>query len=156
MCQGWYVSWNIHLIIIQAVLLLLLQRIFEIFLIMVSEIIMKIKLIYCFSTPTSHPFCLQMPLRSANWQISFSSQIWAPILAPIISHLDPTGQSTSIFLASSLASWHILQVCLLQFHILVRAECVRQRNETAIILGIIFSFFLSSFLLNLQERVIIG
>ena len=41
---------------------------------------------------------------------------------------------------------------------LVREECVRQRNEVAIILDIIVSFFflLSSFLLNLQERVIVG
>ena len=42
---------------------------------------------------------------------------------------------------------------------LVQAECVLQRNEVAIILDVIFSssvFFLSSFLLNLQERVILG
>ena len=40
---------------------------------------------------------------------------------------------------------------------LVRAECVRQRNEVAIKLGIIFlSLSLSRHLLNLQERVVIG
>ena len=46
------------------------------------------------------------------------------------------------------------------FFILVRAKHMHQHNEVAIILGIIFSFFFillsSSFLLNLQERVIIG
>ena len=41
--------------------------------------------------------------------------------------------------------------------ILVRAECVRQRNEVAIKLGIISLSLLSpSCLLNLQERVIVG
>ena len=44
---------------------------------------------------------------------------------------------------------------------LVRAECVRQRNEVAIKLGIIFSSSLlsplsSRHLLNLQERVVVG
>ena len=39
---------------------------------------------------------------------------------------------------------------------LVQAECMRQRaNNVAFILGIIFSFSLSSFLLNLQEIVIV-
>jgi hypothetical protein len=41
--------------------------------------------------------------------------------------------------------------------ILVRAECVRQRNEVAIKLGIIFPPPLSSrHLLNLQEGVVVG
>ena len=41
--------------------------------------------------------------------------------------------------------------------ILVRAECVRQRNEVAIKLGIIsLSLSPPSCLLNLQERVIVG
>ena len=44
--------------------------------------------------------------------------------------------------------------------ILVRAECVRQRNEVAIKLGIIFSssslLSLSRHLLNLQEKVGVG
>ena len=40
---------------------------------------------------------------------------------------------------------------------LVRAECVRQRNEVAIKLDIIFSLLsLSRHLLNLQEIVVIG
>ena len=37
---------------------------------------------------------------------------------------------------------------------LVRAECVRQRNEVAIKLGIIF--LSSRHLLNFQERLIVG
>jgi hypothetical protein len=43
-------------------------------------------------------------------------------------------------------------------HILVLAECMRQRNEVAIKLGIIYlSLSLSSrHVLNLQERVVIG
>ena len=40
--------------------------------------------------------------------------------------------------------------------LLVRAECVRQRNEVAIKLGIIFLPLSSRCLLNLQERVIVG
>jgi hypothetical protein len=41
---------------------------------------------------------------------------------------------------------------------LVRAECVRQRNEVAIKLGIISLSLLSlsRHLLNLQERVVVG
>ena len=43
------------------------------------------------------------------------------------------------------------------FAFLVRAECMRQRNEVAIKLGIISLLLsLSYHLLNLQERVIIG
>ena len=40
--------------------------------------------------------------------------------------------------------------------LLVRAECVRQRNEVAIKLGIIFPPPLNRHLLNLQERVVVG
>ena len=43
--------------------------------------------------------------------------------------------------------------------LLVRAECVRQRNEVAIKLGIIFPPpppLSSCHLLNLQERVVVG
>jgi hypothetical protein len=45
---------------------------------------------------------------------------------------------------------------LVWYLILVRAECVRQRNEVAIKLGIIFSSPLSRHLLNLQEKVVVG
>ena len=40
--------------------------------------------------------------------------------------------------------------------VLVRAECVRQRNEVGIILGIIFSLSLSVLFAFLQETVILG
>ena len=51
----------------------------------------------------------------------------------------------------------IIGTDILSLKILVRAECVRQRNEVAIKLGIIFPPPLSSrHLLNIQERVVVG
>ena len=44
---------------------------------------------------------------------------------------------------------------LLPFNLLVRAECVRQRNKVAIKLGIIF-LLSSRRLLNLQDSVFVG
>jgi hypothetical protein len=66
------------------------------------------------------------------------------------SNKESDGRISKFLVVSVEDNWYLM---------LVRAECVRQRNEVAIKLGIIFPLLLpplSRHLLNLQERVVVG